>query len=293
MNTLQHSHSKTYSPTFQTLTLEILLRICYRFGERKSTLLIIARTCRELHLRIARFLYTTATEENASTLAKTSTTSQLIRRMHYANFVQHVSFFVPITTDEIAADIRDALKNIALYRNLSTVITFRLINSNLTMADIFSDEIPPCFQKVETLDICGVSSTNNQQTATMLTLQMFSVHLTNLTLDLHTTTRPVNYSTLSEWFISLVDRAPHLQMLSLRLDDRFVSHSAHKFQQLLDSSQFTFKQLTYLKLYDAYGIFHPSLFFNRHQNLLHLRYISNPRYTQNVIDFTTMSSQHL
>lgn len=77
-------------------------------------------------------------------------------------------------------------------------------------------------------------------------------------------------------------------MISLRLDDRFLSFSAYKFQRLLDSPEITFKCLKDLRIYDALSTFDHTLFFRRHQNLVYLRYVSNPQHKQTVIDFTTM-----
>lgn len=148
----------------------MLLRICYRFGEGKKTLLIVAQICPELYHRVAQFLYTTATEQNIATLAKTSTLTGPFKDIHCANFVQHVSLFVPITTQENTREIRDALTNIAHYRKSSPVSTFRLINADLTIADLFSNPIPPCFRKIETLHVCGVSKDENEREATTLTV---------------------------------------------------------------------------------------------------------------------------
>ncbi|KAJ4498892.1 hypothetical protein C8R41DRAFT_864415 [Lentinula lateritia] len=211
--------SKNKTITIQNLTLDMLLRICVRFGDGRKTVLVMAQICREMNDRLSGYLYTNVCEKDIDVLSRTSTVGQQFGRVHCASFVQHISFSLSIdTVDGKMEKIRNALNNVALYRYPFNVFTFRFVHPTMTMADVFLHHIPAPFQKLRTVNVCGASGHGNQSVATALTLQMFSVHLTKFSLDLQTVTYAVDYCTLSTWLSSLAERSPKLETLSLRID---------------------------------------------------------------------------
>ncbi|KAJ3891211.1 hypothetical protein GG344DRAFT_77121 [Lentinula edodes] len=261
--------------TIQNLTLDMLLRICLRFGDGRKTVMIMAQICREMNDCLSGYLYTNVTERDIEVLARRSIVGQQFGRVHRATFVQHISFSLPIITVDAKMDeIRNALNNVAFYRYPFNVFTFRFVHPTMTIADVFLNHVPPPFRKLRTINVCGASAHGNQSVATTLMVIIGSNSLKDRYLQ--TVTYAVDYFTLSKWLSSLAERSPNLETLSLRIDSRLVFEKIHKVQEVFDSTHFTFKRLKHLDLDDPRALFKPTSFFNRHSAILQLRYVSNP-----------------
>ncbi|KAJ3892220.1 hypothetical protein GG344DRAFT_76160 [Lentinula edodes] len=157
------------------------------------------------------------------------------------------------------------------------------MNSDLTLADLFEDQLPLSFREVRTIRMCGVSASNRQDVASHLILQMCSIHLTTLSLDLQLASAPIDYNILREWLATLIDRSPNLETLSLRFDYNFINQSTDSLQQLLNSNKFTFTRLQILILYDPNGSFDTSSLLKRHTVLRRLSYVSVPTPDRKVL----------